>query len=53
VKWWHHFTDTGGVGDPTAATAEKGRRWLEASAEVLGAFLKEFSDAEVGERFPF
>jgi creatinine amidohydrolase/Fe(II)-dependent formamide hydrolase-like protein len=41
------------VGDPTAASAEKGRRWLEASAEVLGAFLKEFSDAEVGERFPF
>jgi creatinine amidohydrolase len=53
VKWWHHFTDTGGVGDPTAATAEKGRRWLDASAEALGAFLKEFSDAPVGERFPF
>jgi creatinine amidohydrolase len=53
VKWWHDFTDTGGVGDPTAASAEKGRRWLEASAEVLGAFLKEFSDAPVGERFPF
>jgi creatinine amidohydrolase/Fe(II)-dependent formamide hydrolase-like protein len=43
----------GGVGDPTDATAEKGRRWLEAGAEVLGAFLKEFSAAEVGERFPF
>jgi creatinine amidohydrolase len=53
VKWWHYYTDTGGVGDPTAATAEKGRRWLEASAEVLGGFLKEFSDAAVGERFPF
>ena len=53
VKWWHHFTDTGGVGDPTAASAEKGGRFLEASADVLGAFLKEFSDAPVGERFPF
>jgi creatinine amidohydrolase len=53
VKWWNHFTDTGGVGDPTLATAEKGRRFLEASAETLGAFLKEFSDAPVGERFPF
>jgi creatinine amidohydrolase len=53
VKWWNDFTDTGGVGDPTLATAEKGRRWLEASAETLGAFLKEFSDAPVGERFPF
>jgi creatinine amidohydrolase len=53
VKWWNHFTDTGGVGDPTLATAEKGRRFLEASAETLGAFLKEFSDAPVDERFPF
>jgi creatinine amidohydrolase len=53
VKWWNHFTDTGGVGDPTLATAEKGRRYLEASAETLGAFLLEFSQAEVGERFPF
>jgi creatinine amidohydrolase len=53
VKWWHQHTDTGGVGDPTAATAEKGRRWLEASAEALGAFLKEFSEAKVDERFPF
>ena len=53
VKWWHDFTDTGGVGDPTLATAEKGRRFLAASAEALGAFLLEFSQAEVGERFPF
>jgi creatinine amidohydrolase len=53
VKWWNHFTDTGGVGDPTLATAEKGRRFLEASAETLGAFLLEYSQAEVGERFPF
>ncbi len=53
MKWWHHFTDTGGVGDPTLATAEKGHRWLEASAETLGAFLQEFSDAPVDERFPF
>ncbi len=53
VKWWNDFTDTGGVGDPTLATAEKGRRFLESSAETLGAFLKEFSDAPVGERFPF
>jgi creatinine amidohydrolase len=53
VKWWHDHTDTGGVGDPTLATAEKGRRFLAASAEALGAFLLEFSQAEVGERFPF
>jgi creatinine amidohydrolase/Fe(II)-dependent formamide hydrolase-like protein len=53
VKWWHDHTDTGGVGDPTLATAEKGRRFLAASAEALEAFLLEFSQAEVGERFPF
>jgi hypothetical protein len=35
------------------ATAEKGRRWLEASAAALGPFLLEFSQVEVGERFPF
>jgi creatinine amidohydrolase/Fe(II)-dependent formamide hydrolase-like protein len=53
VRWWNHHTDTGGVGDPTLATAEKGRRWLEASAEALGPFLLEFSQAEVEKRFPF
>ena len=53
VKPWHHYTDTSGVGDPTQATAEQGRRWIEASAESLAGFLKELSECEFGEGFPF
>ena len=45
VKPWHHYSNTSGVGDPTQATADQGRRWIEASAEAfedaaaMGAFL--------------
>jgi creatinine amidohydrolase len=53
VRTWHHFTDTGGVGDPTRATAEQGRRWLAASTEALAGFLQELSDCPMGDQFPF
>jgi hypothetical protein len=51
----HDYTDsvTQWHAHPTRATAEKSRRFVAASAEALGAFLREFSQAEVGERFPF
>src|SRR5205814_9675850 len=53
VKPWHLYSDTSGVGDPTQATAEQGRRWIELSAEALARLLKAPSDCPVDEAFPF
>jgi creatinine amidohydrolase len=50
---WHLATTNTGLGDPSAATAEKGRRLMEALAERLGGFLAELAAAEVGEAFPY
>lgn len=40
--WSRASTDTG-VGDPRAATAEKGRRYLEAVVEKIAGFLTDFA----------
>ncbi|HID11511.1 MAG TPA: creatininase family protein [Candidatus Latescibacteria bacterium] len=37
------FSETGEVGDPTVATAEKGRKFLELAAERVAEFLVEFA----------
>jgi creatinine amidohydrolase len=50
---WHLATTNTGLGDPRAATAEKGRRLMEALAERLGGFLSELAAAEVDEKFPY
>ncbi len=50
---WHLLTTNAGVGNPHAATAEKGRRFTDALIERLAPFLVELSDAEIDERFPF
>ena len=42
-----------GLGDPSAATAEKGRRLMDALAERLGDFLTELAAAPMDETFPF
>jgi creatinine amidohydrolase len=36
------FSKTGVVGDPTVATAEKGKKWLDSAAERLVELVKEF-----------
>jgi creatinine amidohydrolase len=50
VAWaprdWASVTDDTGVGDPAAATAEKGRRFVDAAAGKLAAFLCELADAD-------
>ena len=43
---WTQVTDDTGVGDPRAATAEKGGRFLEAVSERLAAFLLDLSAAD-------
>ncbi|HXF96504.1 MAG TPA: creatininase family protein [Gemmatimonadales bacterium] len=44
-RWREVTTDTG-VGNPAAATAEKGRRYVEAVTQKLGDFLVELAEAD-------
>ena len=44
---WTKVTADTGVGNPAAATPEKGRRCIEAMAEKIGAFLVELAAADV------
>lgn len=53
VNPWHIYTINTGIGDPTKATAEKGRRLVEAAVERIATALKELSDAPYNEVFPF
>ncbi len=50
---WHILTTNAGVGNPKKATAEKGRIVVEAVVERIGNYLKELSDAKMGEEFPY
>jgi creatinine amidohydrolase len=53
VRPWHALTADTGVGDPRAATAEKGRRFMEQLIERLGTFLHQLAAAKMDETFPF
>ncbi len=50
---WRQLTPDAGVGDPRQATREKGRRLLDIVVDRVSGFLKELSDAEYGEGFPY
>src|ERR1700722_3744426 len=50
---WHLATPSTGVGDPSAATAEKGRRLMDALVERLAAFLTQLAASPMDETFPF
>lgn len=50
---WHLLTKDSSYGDPRRATAEKGERFLAVVAQRVGQFLKELSDAEMDETFPY
>jgi len=43
-------TKTGIMGDPTVATAEKGKKWLEAAAENLAKFILEWKEKPISPR---
>ncbi len=45
-RQWTRVTDDTGVGDPSAATAEKGARFLEAVTDRLAGFLVELNDMD-------
>ena len=50
---WHLATTSTGMGDPSAATADKGRRLMDALVERLAAFLIELARAPMDESFPY
>ena len=45
---WSQVTDDTGVGDPRAATAEKGARFVGAACAAVGEFLAELEAADPG-----
>jgi creatinine amidohydrolase len=50
---WHLVSKSTGLGDPAGASAEKGRRLMDALVERLAEFLAELARAEMDERFPY
>lgn len=46
-RHWREVTDDTGTGNPEAATAEKGERFLRAVAERIGGFLVELAAADL------
>lgn len=50
---WHLVSKNTGLGDPSAATAEKGRRLMDLVVDRLGSFLTDLAKAEINSRFPY
>jgi len=50
---WHLATNNTGLGDPRAATAEKGRRLMEILVDRLSSFLIDLAAAPMNESFPY
>jgi creatinine amidohydrolase len=50
---WHLASPSTGIGDPSAATADKGRRLMDAVVERLAGFLVELAKAPMDEQFPY
>jgi creatinine amidohydrolase len=50
---WHLLTRKAGVGNPFAATAEKGEQMMELITTRLAGFLVELAQTPIDERFPF
>ena len=49
-EWFSRYSRTGTVGDPTKATAEKGRRFVEAVVERMVTLIREFRAREIRPR---
>jgi creatinine amidohydrolase len=50
---WHLATTNTGLGDPSAATADKGRRLMEILVERFSGFLVELAKTPMDDRFPY
>ncbi|MEX1046603.1 MAG: creatininase family protein [Actinomycetota bacterium] len=50
MPWWSSFSKTGVQGDPTKATAEKGKAWLDAGVEEVLAYARELRSKPLPQR---
>jgi creatinine amidohydrolase len=50
---WHLLTTNSGAGNPHAASAEKGQRFVELLIERLTTFIVELATSPIDEMFPF
>jgi creatinine amidohydrolase len=50
MDWWSRISKTGVIGDPTVATAEKGKIWFDAAVENFIEFVREFRGFEVRDK---
>jgi creatinine amidohydrolase len=50
---WHLVSKNTGLGDPKAATAEKGQQLMDLLVERLAQFLVELAAAKKDESFPY
>jgi creatinine amidohydrolase len=50
---WHLVSEHTGLGDPAAASPEKGQRLMDVLVERLGRFLVELAAARMDETFPY
>lgn len=48
---WNQVTADTGAGDPTAASAEKGRHYFEAVTQALGEFIRELAAADLDDLY--
>jgi len=53
LRRWDGFTTTGGVGDPTKATREKGKKIVEVAVQRISDMLVELARTEHDETFPY
>ena len=50
---WHLVSKNTGLGDPAAATADKGHRLMDILVERLGSFLVDLAKSDVDGKFPY
>ncbi len=50
---FHLVTKNCGVGNPKKATVEKGKQLIDILVDRIGSYIKELSDAEMNETFPY
>jgi len=50
---WHLATEDTGIGDPSAATAEKGQKIMEIASTRLGEFLHQLAITPIDDKFPY
>ena len=50
---WHLVTTNTGLGNPAAATADKGQKLMDVVVDRLAQFLVELAKAPMDEKFPY